>query len=145
VPELLRRCRTVTRVFFDAVVQIQLPQWSKGGVALLGDAAWCLSPLAGQGASMAIAGAYVLAEELDRTADVEDAVARYESRLRPAIERQQRAGRRLAKWFVPESDFGIAVRDVITRASVWPGVASILRNRMTAQSIFAREKAPAHA
>jgi 2-polyprenyl-6-methoxyphenol hydroxylase-like FAD-dependent oxidoreductase len=41
-----------------------------GRVALLGDAAFCPSPVGGGGISLALIGAYVLAEELSRTDDL---------------------------------------------------------------------------
>jgi len=137
VPDLLDRCRTARDPLFDAVEQIRMPRWSSGRVALVGDACWCVSPLAGQGASMAVAGAYVLAEELSEPGGIESALARYERRLRPAIERQQRAGERMAKWFVPDTERRLAVRDAITRISAWPPVAAVLRRRMAVETVFA--------
>lgn len=50
--------------------------------------------------------------------------------------RQQRAARRIAKWFVPDDELHLIARDLITRASAWPVVAAILRRRMAAQSIL---------
>jgi 2-polyprenyl-6-methoxyphenol hydroxylase-like FAD-dependent oxidoreductase len=102
-------------------------------VVLLGDAAQCVSLLAGQGASMAVAGAWVLAEALGRhDGDVATALAWYEARLRPVINRQQRAGRRMATWFVPEGRLGLIVRDWATRAAAWPLVAPFLRRQLAA-------------
>jgi 2-polyprenyl-6-methoxyphenol hydroxylase-like FAD-dependent oxidoreductase len=84
VPGLLERCPSESGVYFDAVAQIEMPNWNAGRVVLVGDACWCVSPLAGQGASLAVAGAYVLAEELGAApADVAGALAQYERRLRP--------------------------------------------------------------
>ncbi|WP_225730777.1 MULTISPECIES: FAD-dependent monooxygenase [unclassified Nocardia] len=54
--------------YFDSVSQVRLEQWWRGRVALVGDAAYCPSPLAGQGTSMALVGAYVLAGELKSAA-----------------------------------------------------------------------------
>lgn len=136
VPDLLDRCRTARDLLFDAVEQIRMPRWSSGRVALVGDACWCVSPLGGQGASMAVAGAYVLAEELAASGGIEAALARYEQRLRPAIERQQRAAQRMARWFVPDDERHLVVRDLITRAAAWPVVAAVLRRRMAAHTIF---------
>ncbi len=64
VPKLLERRPYGTGMYFDAVAQIEMASWSAGRAVLVGDACWCVSPLAGQGASLAVAGAYVLAEEL---------------------------------------------------------------------------------
>ncbi|HVY48928.1 MAG TPA: FAD-dependent oxidoreductase [Minicystis sp.] len=99
-------------VYFDDVVQVVASRWSAGRVALLGDAAGCVSLVAGQGASMAVAGAYVLARELDAHGDdVAAALAAYEARVRPAVEKRQRAGRRNASVFLPRSDAGAWLRD----------------------------------
>jgi 2-polyprenyl-6-methoxyphenol hydroxylase-like FAD-dependent oxidoreductase len=102
-------------VFFDDVVQIELLRWSDGPVVLLGDAAWCVSLLAGQGASLAMYGGYVLAQELSRSGgDVRDALVRYEARLRPLVARRQRAGRRARSWFLPKTRWGRRMRDRFT-------------------------------
>ena len=55
-------------MYFDAIGQVRAPRWSKGRVALLGDAAFCPSPVGGGGSSLALIGAYVLAGELSRPA-----------------------------------------------------------------------------
>jgi 2-polyprenyl-6-methoxyphenol hydroxylase-like FAD-dependent oxidoreductase len=86
VPGLLGQLDRVKSLYFDAVAQIELPSWSAGRVSLVGDACGCVSLLAGQGASLAMAEAEVLAAELDRAeSDPRDALARYEARLEPAV------------------------------------------------------------
>ncbi|BCJ50449.1 oxidoreductase [Actinoplanes sp. NBRC 14428] len=64
VPGLLAAMRDADDVFFDAVTQIRLPRWSSGKVALVGDAAYAPSFLTGQGTSLALVGAYMLAGSL---------------------------------------------------------------------------------
>jgi 2-polyprenyl-6-methoxyphenol hydroxylase-like FAD-dependent oxidoreductase len=131
VPRLLECADRTDDLYFDAVAQIEMPRWSRGRVVLLGDAAWCLSLLAGQGASMAVAGAVLLDDALAESgAEVESALARYEVGLRAAILARQAAGRRMAFWFVPNSRLQIAVRDLIARASLWPGVDQIVKGAM---------------
>jgi 2-polyprenyl-6-methoxyphenol hydroxylase-like FAD-dependent oxidoreductase len=89
-------------MFFDSATQIVLPQWSKGRVALLGAAAACLTLLAGQGSHLAMAEAYVLANELERHgSDYSAAFAAYEKLLKPATVQKQRGAVRTAKFFVP--------------------------------------------
>lgn len=51
-------------LYVDTVSQVRMPNWSSGRVALVGDAAYAPAFLSGQGTSIAIAGAYVLASEL---------------------------------------------------------------------------------
>jgi 2-polyprenyl-6-methoxyphenol hydroxylase-like FAD-dependent oxidoreductase len=79
-------------LYLDLIGQMRLPRWSAGRVGLVGDAAYCPSPLSGMGTSCALVGAYVLAQELaahgpDRA---EEAFAAYDARLRPYVERAQK-------------------------------------------------------
>jgi 2-polyprenyl-6-methoxyphenol hydroxylase-like FAD-dependent oxidoreductase len=64
VPGMLAALRDAEDVFFDGVSQIRMPRWSSGRVALLGDAAYAPSFLTGQGTSLALVGAYMLAASL---------------------------------------------------------------------------------
>ncbi|MFD9407502.1 FAD-dependent monooxygenase [Streptomyces sp. NPDC059989] len=76
--------------YCDAMAQIHMDHWSRGRVVLLGDAGYCPSPLSGQGTSLALVGAHVLAQELPRPgADHRAAFARYEERMRPYVELNQ--------------------------------------------------------
>jgi 2-polyprenyl-6-methoxyphenol hydroxylase-like FAD-dependent oxidoreductase len=76
-------------LYFDTVSQVRMDRWSSGRVALVGDAAYAPAFLSGQGTSIAIAGAYVLASELVRTDRPEAAFAAYERRLRAYVEKNQ--------------------------------------------------------
>jgi 2-polyprenyl-6-methoxyphenol hydroxylase-like FAD-dependent oxidoreductase len=64
VPSLLAAMPQAADFYFDSINQVRVDQWWRGRVALLGDAGYCGSPLAGLGTSMALVGAYVLAGEL---------------------------------------------------------------------------------
>ncbi|MFC4493014.1 FAD-dependent monooxygenase [Streptomyces ovatisporus] len=64
VPAMLAAMRDADDLFFDAVSQIRMPRWSSGRVALVGDAAYAPSFLTGQGTSLALVGAYMLAGSL---------------------------------------------------------------------------------
>lgn len=64
VPGMLAALRDADDLFFDAVSQIRMPRWSSGRVALVGDAAYAPSFLTGQGSSLALVGAYMLATSL---------------------------------------------------------------------------------
>ncbi|GAA1936027.1 FAD-dependent monooxygenase [Streptomyces durmitorensis] len=64
VPGMLAALRDADDVFFDAVSQIRMPRWSSGRGALVGDAAYAPSFLTGQGSSLALVGAYMLAASL---------------------------------------------------------------------------------
>jgi 2-polyprenyl-6-methoxyphenol hydroxylase-like FAD-dependent oxidoreductase len=90
VSTLLQGLAAAPDLYLGPIAQIHMPCWSKGRVALVGDAAYCASPKSGQGTSLAIVGAYVLAEELAK--DVDDhrsALQAYERRMRPFVDINQ--------------------------------------------------------
>jgi 2-polyprenyl-6-methoxyphenol hydroxylase-like FAD-dependent oxidoreductase len=76
-------------LYFEELGQVRLPTWSRGRIALLGDAAYA-SSISGMGTTMAITGGYVLAGELSTHADPRTAFARYEQVMRPLVTRGQK-------------------------------------------------------
>ncbi|MFD8857281.1 FAD-dependent monooxygenase [Streptomyces vinaceus] len=89
-PRLAEAARKAPDFYCDAMAQIRMDQWSRGRVALLGDAGYCPSPLSGQGTSLALVGAHVLADCLARAGgDQRTAYARYEQRMRPFVTANQ--------------------------------------------------------
>lgn len=93
-PQLLEYMRTAPDFYFDEMSQIKMDRWSRGRVALVGDAGYCCSPLSGQGTSVALLGAYVLAGELksasqDGTADYERGFANYQREFGDYVQRNQ--------------------------------------------------------
>lgn len=90
VPALLPHLWSAPDFWFDAMAQVRLGRWSTGRIVLLGDAGYAPSPLSGQGTSLALVGAHVLATELARAGgDHRVALDGYERRLRPFVERNQ--------------------------------------------------------
>ncbi|MGW4213855.1 FAD-dependent monooxygenase [Lentzea sp. NPDC004789] len=89
VPKLVEAMRSADDLFFDTVSQIRLPRWSSGRVALVGDAAYAPSFLTGQGSSLALVGAYVLAGHLATAPDHTAAFDAYERQTRPFVEANQ--------------------------------------------------------
>jgi 2-polyprenyl-6-methoxyphenol hydroxylase-like FAD-dependent oxidoreductase len=84
--------------YFDKAAQIDMPRWSEGRVVLVGDSAYCASPMSGQGTSIALIGAHVLAGELAAAAGNHSrAFAEYESAVRPFVEANQALGLKSAK------------------------------------------------
>jgi 2-polyprenyl-6-methoxyphenol hydroxylase-like FAD-dependent oxidoreductase len=94
VPEVLDHCPDPPALYYDQVAQIEMSSWSQGRVTLVGDACHAVSLLAGQGASLAVAGAHLLASELAQRGRTSDALASYQARLLPVVRDKQRAGRR---------------------------------------------------
>lgn len=109
VPELLDRVRATDDVYFDSVSRVRVPTWSNGRVALVGDAASCVS-LFGDGSSLAMTGAFTLADAL--TADIPSGLRDYEARHRPQRAVKENAVTLAANLFVPATRVGIAVRNV---------------------------------
>ncbi len=89
VPRLVAAMREADDLFFDTVSQIRMPRWSSGRVALVGDAAYAPSFLTGQGSSIALVGAYVLAGHLGVAPDHTVAFEAYERETRPFVEANQ--------------------------------------------------------
>jgi 2-polyprenyl-6-methoxyphenol hydroxylase-like FAD-dependent oxidoreductase len=114
-------------VYFDRVSQVRLASWSKGRVALVGDAAACVSLVAGEGTGLGMTEAYVLAGELARNDGGHAvALASYEQRLRPFIEAKQRAARSFAASFTPRTQLGLWLRNQAVRLMAIPGVPGLL-------------------
>ncbi|OBH39860.1 FAD-binding protein [Mycobacterium mantenii] len=93
-PQLLEYMRTAPDFYFDEMSQIKMDRWSRGRVALVGDAGYCCSPLSGQGTSVALLGAYVLAGELkeattDGVLDHELGFANYHREFSDYVKRNQ--------------------------------------------------------
>lgn len=76
-------------LFLDTATQIRMPRWSRGRVALVGDAAYAPSFLTGQGTSLAMVGAYVLAQALATSPDHRTAFDAYERGLRGFVTANQ--------------------------------------------------------
>ncbi len=129
-------------LYFDRVSQIRMERWSSGRIALVGDAAYAPSLLAGQGAALAMTGAYVLARELDVFGrEYEAAFSRYEDWMRPLVERKQRAGETLAGAFVPRTRFGIFLRNRASKVLSIPWLAGlvlgpVLRDQLRSPGLY---------
>ena len=79
--------------YFDSVTQVKMKSWTKGRVALLGDAGYCASPISGQGNNLALVGAYIFAGELKQAGgNYHRAFNRYNELLHPFVEANQKLG-----------------------------------------------------
>ena len=129
-PAILDAMDAADEFYFDRVSQIQMRRWTRGRIALLGDAAGCVSLLAGQGSSLAMATAFLLAHELKRSPnDPEAAFVRYEQQLLPVITERQRAAQKFAKTFTPRSRWRLVFRNQVTRLMSVPLVAELALGR----------------
>jgi 2-polyprenyl-6-methoxyphenol hydroxylase-like FAD-dependent oxidoreductase len=136
VPAIVDSIGEHTPLYLDTMSQIQVPRWSDGRVVLVGDAAHCLTLISGQGASTAMGGAYILAEELSRTGDHRAAFTAYERRVRPFVTAQQRKARRFARTFVPGSRLGVYVSRAMMQLLFTPQLAPVLGRRFGFDSLL---------
>lgn len=91
IPHLLAWMKTAPDFYFDCMAQVHMPHWTTGRVALVGDAGYAVAPIAGQGNSVALVGAYVLAGELaEAEGDYLRAFRQYEENLALFVERNQK-------------------------------------------------------
>ena len=128
--EILARLDDVSDLYFDRVSQIRMEAWSKGRVALVGDAAFCVSLAAGQGSALAMTAAYVLAGELLKAEGRHEAAFRaYEALLRDYIASKQKGAERFSAAFAPRTKWGLALRNLIVNTLAARGLARFVVGR----------------
>src|SRR5947208_3234599 len=111
VPRLLEKMQTAPDLYFDTVSQTRMQTWSHGRALLLGDAGYCPALLSGQGSTLAMMGAYVLAGELKvALGDHKLAFAQYEQVFRPIVSRVQKHAGASARFLVPATPVGLWVQ-----------------------------------
>jgi len=129
-PHALGELDRTQSLYFDRVSQIRMERWSRGRVALVGDAAFCVSLMAGQGSALAITAAYVMAGELVNAAGRdEEAFHHYEALLRGYIGSKQRGAERVSSAFVPKTRRGLFMRNQLINAAAIPGLARLALGR----------------
>jgi 2-polyprenyl-6-methoxyphenol hydroxylase-like FAD-dependent oxidoreductase len=130
VPRLLEKMHTAPDLYFDAVSQICMPTWSHGRAVLLGDAGYCPSLLTGQGSTLAMMGAYVLAGELKvARGDHQRAFAQYDRAFRPVVIQEQKKVGATARMLVPATPWGVWARTHLVPLLVPPLLVAIERGR----------------
>ncbi len=130
VPRLLEKMRTAPDLYFDAVSQIRMQTWSHGRVVLLGDAGYCPALLTGQGSTLAMMGAYILAGELKvALGDHQLAFAQYEQAFRPVVSREQKKVGASARILVPTTPLGLWVKTHVFPRLVPPLLVAIEHGR----------------
>ncbi|KAL4983378.1 hypothetical protein BDW68DRAFT_35062 [Aspergillus falconensis] len=126
---------------------IRLNEWSRGRIALVGDAAYCPSAMTGMGTPCALTGAYILAGEIGKhcgsesstrvasRGDITAALKAYDQNFRPFVEQVQKGLTDTENYMdrFPSSPFGIGVLYVL----FW--ISSLLRLDIVAQWVL-REK-----
>jgi len=122
IPRMTAAMRTADDLFFDVISQIHMPRWSAGRVALVGDAAYAPSFLTGQGSSIALVGAYMLAGELGGRPDHTSAFTAYEHGVREFVEMNQALVSEGNAALFPSTPEALAERnDALRRLTYLPG------------------------
>ncbi|SDH56077.1 FAD-dependent monooxygenase [Nonomuraea jiangxiensis] len=114
VPELIEQVRKAEDLYFDSVSSVRLTTWARGRIALLGDAASCMS-LLGDGSTLAMVGARTLARALGEESGHAAAFRRYEAEHRILVAPKQRNVGRAAGLLVPKTRLGITTRNLTAR------------------------------
>lgn len=124
--EFLAAARTAPDFALDTYEQIRLPAWSSGRIALVGDSAWCTSPLSGLGTALGLRGAAELARALDRAGarDAPDrlpaALRDYERVMRPRADAAQRLLPGRIDMVAPRGRLGILTNALLMRVIQLP-------------------------
>lgn len=112
IPYLMKEMQKANDLYYDVVSQIHMSRWSAGRVALVGDSAFAPSFMSGQGSSLALVGAYILAGELASHQEYEKAFAAYENIMRPFTEANQKlVGSRDSSLLFPSTSDEIEARN----------------------------------
>ena len=133
-PQILDALDATDNLYFDRVSQIRMDPndglWTRGRVTLAGDAAFCVSFLAGQGSALAMVASYILAGELHRAnGDYATAFRRYQDLFAPFVLAKQKAALRFASAFAPKSKFGLFLRNQIFNLMAIPWIADLAAGR----------------
>ena len=119
---LIKGMMETQNFYFEEISQVKLTTWSQGRCVLLGDTAYCPSPLTGQGTNLAILGAYVLASKIVKNPEnPTDAFEQYEKDMRPYVNKVQPIALRgyLPLLINPDTSWGIWILRTILSWLLW--------------------------
>ncbi|MFP5228338.1 MAG: FAD-binding domain [Acidobacteriota bacterium] len=133
-PHILDALDQTSDLYLDRVSQIHMgpapDSWSRDRVTLLGDAAFAVSLLAGQGTALSMIAAYILAGELRRAGgDHTRAFGAYQARFGPFVLGEQKAALRFANFFAPRSPLALFLRNKAISLMNLPAIASLAMSR----------------
>jgi 2-polyprenyl-6-methoxyphenol hydroxylase-like FAD-dependent oxidoreductase len=129
-PRILDAFDTSDDVYIDQLTQIRMTTWHRGRVVLAGDAGWCVTPMGGGGASLALTGGYVLAAHLAAAAaevagasepahlapaNLRKALSAYEAWMRPLVDDVQKLPPGIEHFAYPRTRFGVAARELFDK------------------------------
>ncbi|WIE72962.1 FAD-dependent monooxygenase [Curtobacterium sp. MCJR17_020] len=99
-------------VYLDELTQIRMPRWHRGRVCVIGDAAWCVTPMGGGGASLALTSGYVLAASVTADEDLDRALDAFDTWMRPLVDKIQGIPKGIVHFAYPRTRLGLAARGV---------------------------------
>lgn len=109
VPRILDGVAETSELYVDYVTQVFAPTYGSGRVVLLGDAAWCATPLSGLGTTLALTGAYVLAGELAWNSTLAAALHSYQDQMKVFVDKAQNLPPGAPRLLHPISRSGVAI------------------------------------
>jgi 2-polyprenyl-6-methoxyphenol hydroxylase-like FAD-dependent oxidoreductase len=111
--------------YLEDLAQVHLDSWSAGRIALVGDAAWCATPVSGIGTTLALTGAYTLAAALAGNTDHRAAFAEYEARMRPFVDKGQSLPPGVPQVANPRTELGRRAFGAVLRVAASPLAAKV--------------------
>ncbi|KAJ4362932.1 hypothetical protein N0V83_010049 [Neocucurbitaria cava] len=118
---VLTEMKNADDYYVQQIAQVKMDTWVKGHVVLLGDAAYCPSPISGVGTSSAIVGAYVLAGELSKSpTDIPHALSQYDKVTRTYVDKAQRLVPGAPQLANPQTEWGITFFNTVTGVFAHP-------------------------
>lgn len=101
-------------LYCEDLVQVKAPRYSKGRVVMIGDAAFCATPESGQGTTLSLCSAYILAHELAKAgSDYRKGFEAYEQEMRPVAVKAQKLPPGSPGIVHPESEWAVWALKVV--------------------------------
>ncbi|KAI9698828.1 MAG: hypothetical protein M1820_007335 [Bogoriella megaspora] len=123
---ILNGMDTTDDFYMQQVAQVKLPEWSVSRFCVVGDSAYCPSPISGMGTTCALVGAYVLAGEICKHGkDYRSAFREYDRIMRPFVERAQKLPPGGPKLLNPETSWGISLLNTTLGVFTQSGLAKL--------------------
>lgn len=133
VPHILAGLAEAPVVYFDSIAQVHLDSYARGRVCLTGDATWCASPRSGMGTTLAMVGAYVLANELHSAAgDYAATFGRYQQLMAPYVARCQKVALDALKTDRYSSGWRATLRNLVLQTLRIPVVSKFVAEQSLA-------------